>query len=544
MLGNPASRSGHLLGQTLGQGRYELVELIGVGTYGEVYLTRDRLEGGGLYATKAIRKADFDTKSCSYSIEISLQRRLPAHPNVARLYFVEHRGEYVFMVMEYCPGGDLYDNIVNNPTFKGPNHDRVVRRVFLQLLDAVEHCHRHGVYHRDLKPENVLVLEDGRLIKLIDFGLATDHRVSTDIGCGSSYYMSPECQGGLDGLGVGYDTPANDVWSLGVILVNLASGRNPWNQAILSDPIFRAFVANPNFLSTALPITDDFNHIIQRVFTLDPAQRCTLPELRHLVRHCKRFMRPLHSTPAHAPRPSYYDTVSQPAHYHHPTAAYPPVYPAIRDMVADEVDVAYEAEEQQLSSTLTPLPVHLPDAEDDLFAFSPHHPVPMGAATARNTPPTIGDNDDDELGRSVGSTVYMGGDDDDEAEQLLSPTTPHHPIDVFPMAVAAAVGVATAGRLPKQAPPALNASQLGRSSSLQSLQTPINNYTFDDIALLGAVPDPRTGGSSPAPPSVDDLDHVHIPILVDQPASSALSGHPNFIAGGRYYLNGHDFAIF
>ncbi|KAJ1952703.1 Serine/threonine protein kinase, partial [Dispira parvispora] len=291
----PPTSGGALLGHTLGQGRYKLIELIGVGTYGEVYLTRDQLRGT-LYATKTILKANFDTKTCSYSIEIALQRKLPPHCNIARLFLVEHWQEYVFMVMEYCPGGDLYDNIVNNPVFKGPRHNSVVRRIFFQLLDAVEHCHRNGIYHRDLKPENVLIKDDGQVIKLIDFGLATDSLCSSDIGCGSSYYMSPECQGGLDGLCSSYDTAANDVWSLGVILVNLASGRNPWNQAIMSDPIFRAFVNNPDFLSSALPITPQFNRIIQRVFCLDPTERCTLGELRRLVKGCRYFMRPPGST--------------------------------------------------------------------------------------------------------------------------------------------------------------------------------------------------------------------------------------------------------
>ncbi|KAJ1982529.1 Serine/threonine protein kinase [Dimargaris xerosporica] len=302
-----SSYAGAMLGQTIGHGRYEFIELIGVGTYGEVYLTRDRCTNY-LYATKCIRKADFNTKTCSYRIEIAIQRQLPTHRNIARLHFTEHWDEYVFMVMEYCPGGDLYDNIVNNPVFKGPRHNGIVRRVFMQLLNAVEHCHRHGVYHRDLKPENVLVIDNGRRIKLIDFGLATDAPCSSDIGCGSSYYMSPECQGGLDGLCASYDTAANDVWSLGVILVNLASGRNPWNQAILSDPIFRAFVNNPDFLSHALPITDQFNHIIKRVFCLDPKQRCTLSELRRMVKNCQHFMRPV--TTEFQPQQQHHTTVS------------------------------------------------------------------------------------------------------------------------------------------------------------------------------------------------------------------------------------------
>lgn len=86
-----------------------------------------------------------------------------------------------------------------------------------------------------------------------------------------------------------YPTQAGDVWSLGVILVNLASGRNPWRQATLADEAFYGYMQDPDFLRKILPISTACNHILQRIFTIDPAQRISLAELRQLVVECESF---------------------------------------------------------------------------------------------------------------------------------------------------------------------------------------------------------------------------------------------------------------
>lgn len=89
----------------------------------------------------------------------------------------------------------------------------------------------------------------------------------------------------------------NDVWSLGVILVNLTCRRNPWKLASPEDASYRAFIYNPEFLKTILPISDELNRILGRIFTHDPAKRITLAQLRREILACPRFT----NTPSRQP---------------------------------------------------------------------------------------------------------------------------------------------------------------------------------------------------------------------------------------------------
>jgi serine/threonine protein kinase len=107
-----------------------------------------------------------------------------------------------------------------------------------------------------------------------------------------------------------YASAPNDVWSLGVILVNLTCGRNPWKRASFEDTTFRACMKDPLFLRSILPITVELNDILKRIFELDPAQRITIPELRMRIQQCSSFTAtptttPQVSTPARLPSPPY-----------------------------------------------------------------------------------------------------------------------------------------------------------------------------------------------------------------------------------------------
>jgi serine/threonine protein kinase len=185
----PEDRLGKFLGDSL-----QLVGIIGTGAYGVVYLAVD-IHTGVRYAVKTLSKfnADgtpLDRRQVAFQHrELRLHYLASAHPNVVSMHKIVDDPDCIYVVLEYCPEGDLFLNITERGQYVGK--DDLAKSVFLQILDAVEHCHTLGIFHRDLKPENILVSDRGDTVKLADFGLATSSDRSEDYGCGSTFYMSP-----------------------------------------------------------------------------------------------------------------------------------------------------------------------------------------------------------------------------------------------------------------------------------------------------------------------------------------------------------------
>ncbi|KAL2021301.1 hypothetical protein VTK56DRAFT_7272 [Thermocarpiscus australiensis] len=282
----PEERLGRFITTSL-----QLTGIVGTGAYGVVYSAVD-IKTNVRYAVKCLSKFNpdgtpLDRRQVAFQTrEIRLHYLASAHPNVVSILKIIDYPDCIYVVLEYCPEGDLFYNITECGQYVGK--DQLAKKVFLQILDAVEHCHSLGIYHRDLKPENILVSDFGETVKLADFGLATSSDRSEDYGCGSTFYMSPECLDHSSRRPFYYCAP-NDVWSLGVILVNLTCGRNPWKQASIEDSTYRAYTRSQDFLKTILPVSDELNDILGRIFTRNPDQRITLPELRARILSCSRF---------------------------------------------------------------------------------------------------------------------------------------------------------------------------------------------------------------------------------------------------------------
>lgn len=185
----PEQRLGRLL-----EGKLQLTDILGTGAYGVVYAAID-IKTGIRYAVKCLSKFNADgtpleRRQIDYQQrEIRLHYLASAHPNVVSMLKIVEDPDCIYVILEYCPEGDLFLNITELGQYVGK--DELARKVFLQIVDAVEHCHKLGIYHRDLKPENILVTDNGNTVKLADFGLAIAKDRSEDYGCGSTFYMSP-----------------------------------------------------------------------------------------------------------------------------------------------------------------------------------------------------------------------------------------------------------------------------------------------------------------------------------------------------------------
>ncbi|POS84557.1 hypothetical protein EPUL_004150, partial [Erysiphe pulchra] len=293
----PESRIGTVLGKTL-----VLKRMIGTGSYGVVYFAVDN-KTNARYAVKALNKVTsdghpLDERQRKFQLrEIQLHHLASSHPNVVSMYKIVDEPDCIYVVLEYCEDGDLFTNITERGRFV--SNDELIRYAFGQILNAVEYCHTMGIYHRDLKPENILVSNNGAKVMLADFGLATLEAMSEDHGCGSTFYMSPEC---IDrNKKVKFHCGPNDIWSLGVVLLNLICGQNPWKQASLEDSTYRAFSANPGFLQTILPLSDELNEIIQRVFESNPHYRVDIFSLKTMIHNCKKFTGPIKSSVPRTP---------------------------------------------------------------------------------------------------------------------------------------------------------------------------------------------------------------------------------------------------
>ncbi|KAI1786821.1 kinase-like domain-containing protein, partial [Ganoderma leucocontextum] len=272
--------------------RYELLQMLGSGTFGVVYKAID-LEVAdnfdNIVAVKIVRKAGRgDAELAIIKREVAMHSVVADIEGVVTLIDAFDDAKWCYIVLEFCQGGDLFEQIITKQSYLG--NDELLRRAFLSLVDAVQACHDAGIAHRDLKPENVLISQDGSRCYLADFGLATNQPVVRDFGIGTGLYMSPECVGELTARQA-YDPYLSDIWALGVILVNMITAQNPWARATPKDANFCQFVMDPDFLFNASPMSEGAHAIIQSLLDLHPAGRMCLRSLRQAILSLDTFFR-------------------------------------------------------------------------------------------------------------------------------------------------------------------------------------------------------------------------------------------------------------
>ncbi|KAF1823937.1 kinase-like protein [Dissoconium aciculare CBS 342.82] len=222
-------------------GNYSIGKLIGKGSFGKVYLASHTLTNGSKVVLKSANKDD-----ANLAREIHHHRQF-LHPHIARLYEVIVTETLVWLVLEYCPGDELYNHLLNN----GRMEPAKVQKIFTQLVGAVSYVHGKSCVHRDLKLENILLDKHGN-VKLVDFGFTREYQGSTSYlqtWCGTICYSAPEMIKGEK-----YAGEKVDVWSLGIILYALLCGELPFDDdddsttktAILkTDPVYPDHLPQP-----------------------------------------------------------------------------------------------------------------------------------------------------------------------------------------------------------------------------------------------------------------------------------------------------------
>ncbi|XP_031130182.1 calcium-dependent protein kinase 24-like [Ipomoea triloba] len=254
--------------------KYEFGKELGRGEFGVTYLCTDK-ETGEIVACKKISKSKLRTEIDVEDVrrEVEIMRHLPKHPNIVSYKDVFEDKEAVYLLMELCEGGELFDRIVA----KGHYTERAAALVTKTILEVIQMCHKHGVIHRDLKPENFLYANgnENAPLKAIDFGLSIFFKPGQRFKeiVGSPYYMAPE----VLRRDYGHEV---DVWSAGVILYILLCGVPPF-WAETEEGIAHAIVRGEiDFKRDPWPkVSEDAKDLVKGMLDSNPYSRMTIKEV-------------------------------------------------------------------------------------------------------------------------------------------------------------------------------------------------------------------------------------------------------------------------
>ncbi|XP_077380315.1 maternal embryonic leucine zipper kinase isoform X1 [Festucalex cinctus] len=247
---------------------FEVYETIGSGGFAKVKLGR-HIQTGEKVAIKIMNKKDLGEDLPRVKVEIEAMKNL-SHQHICRLYQVIETPTQIFMILEYCPGGELFDYIIAKDRLS----EEETRVFFRQIVSAMAYVHSQGYAHRDLKPENLLIDGDHNL-KLIDFGLCAKPKGGLGYElmtcCGSPAYAAPELIQGKAYIG-----SEADVWSMGVLLFALLCGYLPFdddNCMVLYRKIMKGQYDNPSWLSPGSIL------LLNQMMQVDPKLRLAVQQL-------------------------------------------------------------------------------------------------------------------------------------------------------------------------------------------------------------------------------------------------------------------------
>src|SRR3984957_17571490 len=263
-----------MIGQTVAH--YRINAELGRGGMGVVYRARDErlLRSVAIKILSDVSRGSAETRSRMLA-EARAASTLH-HPGITTIYEVGEDGDSIFLVMELVEGRTLRSLLSD-----GPLEPKRIVELGTQLAEALEAAHSHGVFHGDIKPENIVVQPDGRA-KLLDFGVArrsVDESVTKTISAPPEAEVTPGIQGTIAYLAPEQFRcePADgraDLYSLGVVFYELASGRRPFSAPTVAALISRIVSGPTPHLKDIAPGTPvAFCSIVEKVLEKNPADR-------------------------------------------------------------------------------------------------------------------------------------------------------------------------------------------------------------------------------------------------------------------------------
>jgi serine/threonine-protein kinase Chk2 len=256
---------------------YDIHKELGKGNFSVVHLGINKSTGEAC-AIKFLNKRKFwsDPKIKDQVVrEVEILRQIK-HPNVVQYKDLYEGDTYVYLVLEYAEGGELFHKIRTGVS------ESEARTLFTQLLKAVNYLHDQSIVHRDLKPENILLDGQGN-IKISDFGLARFDATHMQSLCGTPHYVAPEViRLGLGNSSVGYGKEV-DMWSLGVSLYHMLTGYLPFTETdrmALFNQIEKGAYDFPHQLW--ITITVEAKDLVKKLLDIDPKTRLSAEQaLKH-----------------------------------------------------------------------------------------------------------------------------------------------------------------------------------------------------------------------------------------------------------------------
>lgn len=253
--------------------RYRFVQAnaIGRGSFSKVYEGID-LQTDLRVAIKRIHLRSINDKiRTRLDDEIRILRSID-HPNIVKTYDVETDEDSIYIIMEYCSGGDFSKFVARSPL-----RESKVRYYIYQLMKGLAYLRERHILHRDLKPANLLLTDENRIIKIADFGFAKVIGENTlmETMCGSPLYMAPEVIGLASGETY---TEKSDLWSIGVMLYQCLYGRLVFGEISTYDELVKAIRTMPIVYPKNIHVSAECLDLLTGLLQKEPTLRFTWVE--------------------------------------------------------------------------------------------------------------------------------------------------------------------------------------------------------------------------------------------------------------------------